>query len=165
MGWDALCRVPSAGALMALTLNQFTGFETGGNEEAESISGSPDPTEATVVRSGSRALKIDRATNDFWEIKLFDIVSSASNDHILGFGFRSNDVGQAGVGNLICRVRSAGDSRILELEVFPDGKLNLVNAAGSDIGTGTVTLLDDTWHYIEVRFTNLDPGDAEVFVD
>lgn len=148
---------------MALTINQFVGFETGGLEEASSTAGSPDATEATVVRSGIRSLKLPHSGDSNYLVAPFDIVADAGDDYVFGFGFRSNDVSPSTNTEFI-QIQEAG-SNILGLILSTGGSLVLVDTNGNTSVTVFQPFTNNTWHYIEVYFQHLNSGSATVFID
>ncbi len=150
---------------MALTLNNFVGFETGGLEEAESTSGSP-LIQTTVVRTGTYALQCAVGGSDKFRVGAFDGgPSDAGDKYIVGFAFRTNDVTPS-TGHNIVIAESSGGFRQMSLKlVATTGDLELRNNPDSVVGTATAPLTVDTWHYIEIYWENTTSGVAEVFID
>ncbi|KKM61731.1 hypothetical protein LCGC14_1528850, partial [marine sediment metagenome] len=87
MGWDAVCRDSGAGALMALTLNNFTGFETQGDEEASSTIGTPIYN-TTSPMDGGADLELDSAST--WDLPWVEGVTDAGTAWIVGAAFKKS---------------------------------------------------------------------------
>lgn len=147
---------------MALTLNQFTGFETGGLEEATGgTAGSPDATEAVIVRSGDRALAMPDAAAEY-DINLFDEVSNAGTDHVFGFGVYFQNL--HAVSDNILEVQDSSNNAILTLRMNTIGTITLFDSSfSSQISDNIISA--GRWHFIEVYFQNTGTGASEVFVD
>ena len=148
---------------MALTLNRFIGFETGGLEEAISTGGSPDATEATVVRSGIRSLLLPHSGTHQYKFNVFSTVADAGTDYVLGFAFRTDDITPAAKVKFL-QVRE-GTNAIVLLQLAIDGDLELLDDAESIIGTAATPFTNNTWHFIEIYFQHSTSAAVEVFVD
>ena len=146
---------------MALTLNNFVGFETGGLEEASSTTGSSSIV-SSEVRTGSYALSIFAV--DTYNISPFESVSDAGDDQIAGFAFKQTAVPSISDEDFFKALDSTGACLTLRREVTT-GDLILVNAAGTEIDTITNPFTDDIWYYIEIIWQHLDSGTATVFID
>ena len=143
---------------MALTINDFFGAETGGLEEASSTSGSPDATEAIIVRSGSRSLKL--ASGDIFSFTPFSKVADAGNDYIWGFAFYK-DSNFTSTDNLISFQEGASFSCQVHLSNL--GELLLIGIT-TTLDTSSV-LTNNQWHYVEIYFQHQDSGNWEWFID
>lgn len=152
---------------MALTLNQFVGFETGGLEEASATTGSPDATEATIVRSGDRALLLPTGTEARYEIDLFGEVANAGNSHIVGFGCRIGDLSPASTSIFGQASEGAGTNNAIILSLDTNGDVLVRDVTNTTVTNGTITspLTVNTWHYFELYFQNLDSGAWELLID
>jgi len=150
---------------MALTLNQLVGFETGGLEEAGSTTGTPDATEAVIVRSGDRALRLDGAATEDYAIGVFDEVVTQGSVHIFGFGvyFVSGVTPSSAV--VIVNIVSTNPSTVLDIELQTDGTLHLIDSNGALAINGTITLKADQWHFIEIKFEYVSSSASEMWVD
>ncbi len=151
---------------MALTVNTFVGFESGGLEEATGgTSGSPDATEATIVRSGDRSLRLPDG-NHSYTIDLFNEVADAGTGHVFGFGLYLVTGVTPSISIEIARARDSAGQRIAGLLLRTDGTLRLDDDTGGGQVSGTTVLTPDTWHYIEVYFEAVGSnGDSELFID
>ena len=145
------------------TLNNFTGFETGGLEEAsKSTSGSPD-VQNTTVRTGTYALKLaGAATQAVYRILAFENGIDSGDDFIVGFAFRTNNIRPSSSLQLIATVE-IGLPMVLKLA--SNGDLVLYASGITEAGREPSLFIADKWHYVEIRWQNLDAGDADVYVD
>jgi len=147
---------------MALTLNNFIGFETGGLEEAKATAGVPDATEAVIVRSGARSLKLP-ATTDRYHIEPFE-VTSAGDDLLFGFGVYFSNNPPAGQSDIATAEESATGFRLFHLRLEINGDL-LVDYQSGSRDTISDPFKQDTWHYVEVRWQNVASGEIDIHVD
>ena len=147
---------------MVLTLNTFVGFETGGLEESSAVTGSPDATEATIVRSGIRALKLPHSGQHIFDIQPFSSVADAGTGYVAGFAFQTNDT-TPNSGHALFRAEDTGVMFSLVWE--SDGDFSLTDNTGGTIGTATTPFTNNVWHYIEVYFQHSATASIEVFID
>jgi len=148
---------------MALALANFLGFETGGLEEAFATTGSPDATEATIVRSGARSLKCAGAATRA-TYRLSGVISSTKLG-IMGFALYLTDVTptndiQIAVSNLTDS--SAPYQLVIEATT---GDLLLKDDDEIEVGSATAPFTANTWHYVELFIGAGPTQPAEVFVD
>lgn len=144
---------------MALTVNEFIGFETGGLEESSSIAGTP-VVQSTVKRSRTFALELNAAT-DTYIVSPFSEVADAGNKEIWGGGVRFS------VLNVLTNFWQAADGGgfNITLQLKANGDLALLNDLEVEVGTATNPFTVDTFHFIEVVWDHANPGKADVFVD
>ena len=146
---------------MALTLNNFVGFETGGGEEAVATVGTPE-YETGVVRTGGRSLNLNTAV-EAYSIPWVSNVTDAGSGYIFGFGFL-----RAITSSSAAHVQVLDDAGgvIFSVEADSSERLIIKDANGAQLGTATHTLALDTWAYIEV-YAQLNNASAawEWFVD
>ena len=151
---------------MALTVNNFWGGETGGLEEFSATVGNPDGTEAVVVRSGDRSLKMDGASSQSADLPLFNEVADAGDDHIFGVAFRLA-VGTTPSSRVFFINAQEGANAILSIGLATDGSIELVDDSGTTldtIGSGSISI--DTWYFLEVHFQHVTSGGTwEWFLD
>lgn len=145
---------------MALILNNFIGFETGGLEELVSVSGSPTVS-SLVVRTGRYSCAIEGA-GERVEINAFEESSDAGDDYILGFAFNSADASPDNFQNIF-RAKDTLGTTIWVLKISTTG-LRLSDNLGTNFD-GSTPLSDDTWHYIEIRWQDLASGEFDLFLD
>jgi hypothetical protein len=147
---------------MALTLNNLTGFETAGAEEALSVSNSPTfPT--TDPRSGNRHLSI-ASTQEYKFPWVAGGVTDQGNDYIVGIAIKLSSTSADSSGFIKVRDDVAG--RLWQLEVASSNKLALTDQGGvAVVITSTDSLTTTQYHYIEIYFQHSDPGNAEMFID
>lgn len=152
---------------MALTINNIIGFETGGLEEVSATTGSPDATEAVVVRSGARSCKMAGApsTPTFTADIVIDGASDQGNDHIVGFGFRLTDADPGNGTTMSILDGSTASSIHIGLRFNATNDLELIDNLGGVAGSVSFPFQINTWHYIEVYWQNVASGAAEVFID
>lgn len=161
---------------MALTINNFVGFETQGFEEASSIS-SPSPAIGFApggarTGTGYAVLGVLDAAEHFVAIDPFVDVADAGDDQIIGFGIRWTSLDEppeftptADIDFLIAREGASSDALRLRLEATTRD-LILVDANGTEIATVTDPFTVSTWHYVELRWRQVDTGAvADVFID
>ena len=146
---------------MALTLNEFIGFETGGLEEANATSGTPDATETTIVRSGARSLAMN-ATADQYDLDPLKHVTSGGTGNVLGFALYPTDKTPASDTTIII-IGDSTDADILNLVLDADGDI-VVN---DNTGATTINdpLTENSWNYIELFWNHVDSGSWELFVN
>ena len=151
---------------MVLTINNLTGFETGGLEETSSTFGSPDATEATVVRSGIRSLKLPGAASPAQVFIPFNTpVTSAGDNYICGFAVRFTDITPTSTTPFWAGVFTTISNITLKIEATT-GDLLLFDRDDLEIASEAAPFTVNTWHYIEVYwFENATTGLAEVFLD
>ena len=149
---------------MALTSNNFIGFETGGLEEAGSTSGSPDATEATVVRSGIRALKLPGGSSNRYRYNIDDGIASAGNDHIIGFAFQfsANPTVRS---KIFTGINAGGGSPPIAISLDTDRKLVVEDRNSFGRITSNTALTAGTYNFVELYWQNLDSGNAELFIN
>ncbi|HLF03968.1 MAG TPA: hypothetical protein VI855_01975, partial [Dehalococcoidia bacterium] len=143
---------------MALTVNNFVGFETGGLEEANSTSGAPS-VQSTIVRSGTYALllagAVTRAT--------YSILATISGGTgIYGFSFQTTTVIPTNNTDFFY-VSDNLATIVLRLRLNAiSGDVTLIDANNVVVGTITAPFSANTWYYIEVAHTITT---AEVFIN
>jgi hypothetical protein len=143
------------------TITNFVGFETGGLDEADQTSGSPDATEATIVRNGARSLAMN-AIGDRYDI--LGIGTDANG--IIGFGLYITDKTPAAATEFMqWRDGAAGEEPvILTLQTNGDLLIDYVTDGTSDTVSDPFT--EGQWHYIEVyAFANSSTGVVTVDID
>ena len=144
---------------MALTLKNFYGWETAGLEEIGTSAGSPDPTETTIVRTGTYSLKCPGAAtkasvNIAWSI-------GTNQVGVLGFGVYLKDV--TPTNDIILASGVGVFSLVLEAT---SGDLLLKDSADITVDTATAPFSVDIWYFVEVIIDNGTANTtSEVFVD
>ncbi len=147
---------------MAVTINEYIGFETGGiADESSATSGTPIVTDADIVRSGSYALGMN-ATADQYDIDPLRHIASAGTGYVFGFAFRATDHTPASATTMVI-IGDSTDANVLELALQTDGTIDLIDNTGTTALTDV--LEDDTWHYIEIFWNHVDSGTWQVFID
>ena len=154
---------------MALTLNDFVGFETQGLEEVDSTEGSPAVNTDAPVHSGLSSLKIiGTATRARTFIAPFLKTARAGNDDIVGFWFRTNDT--TPTNNTDFHTAEVQDSQnAYSLRLKTTGNVVVLDGGGTEVGTeATTPFTVDTWHFVEVFWhqgTANNDGTIDVHVD
>ena len=150
--------------LMALTLNNFVGFETGGLEEAADTNGSPAIV-TTIVRTGSYAL--DANSNNAFSVNPFESVSDAGGDQIVAFAVYILDTTPA---SQVIFFRAVEDNTTtagfvaFSLNLETDGDLE-IQFQGGDPEIISTPFTDNTWHYIEILWQVSNSGTFDIFID
>jgi hypothetical protein len=139
---------------MALTINNFCGFETGGGEEL--VGGSPS-FETTIVRTGTYSAQLD----DFPDIDPFDGAADAGNNYILTFWFYPVDITAASRAILRCE---EGLTNILELGYTTAGALEVVDANSDSVGIGG-SLNEGAWNRIDLYWEHSAIGVLDVILN
>lgn len=147
---------------MALTQNNFIGFESGGLEEASAVANAPI-VQSSVVRTGGQALHFDHVSSDGYTFDAFENASDAGDKYILGFAYRVDDTTPA-ANDVILQGFDNSDFSHFTLRHETDGDLVLRNAGGTIVGTATTPFTVNTWHFIEMYWENVQSGVAEVFI-
>lgn len=149
---------------MALVLNNFIGFETGGLEEAQSFQGSPVAV-LGPVRTGNFSMHLPAGTVPSYRVAAFEGGSGdQGNDYIVGFAFQTSDSTPAANVHILYAGQTAPDAS-LRLRLDTDGSLKLIDAGNSVVDSAAAAFTADIWHYIEIWWENADSGDAKVFID
>lgn len=143
-----------------MSLDNFIGFETGGLEEAVSITNSPS-VQSVIVRTGSYALELaGNASVADYEI---DVIASG-NQVVHGFAVRFTDV--APTNDVDFWQYGRGTNRAIRLRLKTTGDLKLVDSDNVEIATETTPFTADKWHYIEIFwYSNPTTGQAIVDLD
>lgn len=143
---------------MALQINNFTGFETQGNEEAAATTGSPSyPT--TGQRSGNSNLRFTGA--DAYVLPWVANVSDAGANYIFRFAFKID----TSIGSL-CFILDDTGSAIFDVRIVTGGNLTIRDANASDLDTSSATYNDGSWHTVTVYAAlNSASADWEWFID
>ncbi|MEE9395246.1 MAG: hypothetical protein V3W41_22365 [Planctomycetota bacterium] len=152
---------------MAVTINDFVGFEVGIDNEVSSSSGFTDDTSAGGPGQPGGSTIMARAagasTPGVIEITPFDSVSDAGNDHIIGFRVAVENFSSAGTTRLLEVVGATGTSVFLQKTTGSSIEVRNVGGVISTITNAIVA--DDTHYYFEFYFQHADPGDWELFKD
>ncbi len=148
---------------MALTLNNFIGFESGGTEEALAVAGTPNVQEFNV-RTGDYSLAMFSA--DEYDVA---IITGGSSDggggaYILGFAFRT--AGAPGSASVLHEARDDAGALLWSIERQADGDLVARDSVGTQIGsTATDPATNDgAWYYFEVYWEHADPGQFDLHI-
>ncbi len=134
---------------MALTLNNFIGFETVGFEEVKGITLSPTITTLSS-RTGSQSLSISGASSDLTAVLVSAQASNVTDggaQYIFGFAFKYRT--NPSSSDPIFQVRDSDDAIELSIELDASGQLVLIDAGSTTLDTSFV-LQREAWHYIEV---------------
>ena len=150
---------------MALTRNNLIGFETGGLEEANAISGSPDATEATVVRSGIRALKLPGSGDNYTLLWEDGGTSVADTNLIFGLAVNFDTVSPGAAVEFLRTLNDGGGSIAIDLDLTTGNKISVNTLSGSGAIVSDLTISADTWYFIELYFQNIDSGNVELFIN
>jgi hypothetical protein len=148
----------------ALQVNNFTGFETGGDEEADGTTGSPTfPT--TSPASGDRHADFPGDGTGYRLPHLVAGQTDQGNDYIFSFKIRpETDKTPTSVTNIITYAEDAG-TFIWRLELQTNGDVEVQDETGAAIRTITDPLVLGTYQLWQVVFQHADPGTIEVFID
>ena len=149
---------------MALTVNNFTGFETQGAEESVAVQNSPAYLTSDPAPGGSVAyLSLD--ASDAYDLPwVADGVTDAGNDYVVGFKIKATDKTANSVPTFLDIVDSAGGS-ILRLRMSLSGNVVIHDANGSIIQTISDPLSQTDYQLWELYFQHSDPGTVELFID
>ena len=145
---------------MALTLNNFVGFETGGLEEALAIGGAVDTYETFVHAgdySGGAGLggTIDIAM-------ITGGTPNGGDDRIVGFAFQfRGDPPAAGV---IFEARDDAGNLLWSLTLNANKTFTAKDANGDPIGT-SAGFEDDFFYFFEVRWQHVDSGNFDLHIN
>ena len=81
---------------------------------------------------------------------------------IAGFGYQWNTTGQTVSPWFYLR---ASTTNVLRIQLDSLNRLQVVNSAGTVIATGTTTIAQATWHYIEIKLVVGTSGSCELHLD
>ncbi len=146
---------------MALTINNFVGFETGDTTELLSVDGT---LTFPAGRSGTFSILLDASGDSFTVLPTSTSVADAGGNYIIGFAFKmAATTSSLGLFNVI---DSAGAS-IMDVVVLATSSLLTLNDATDSVLDTSVAAYDDgEWHYIEIYADlNSASGDWEWFID
>jgi hypothetical protein len=145
---------------MALTLNNFTGFETQGAEEASATAGTLT-YETTNPRNGDAALIIDSGADEF-DLPWVEGVTDAGSAYVFGVAMQSPSGHGA---TTVLEVMDDSSTTIMVLRWVNDNTMILRDANDSALDTSAV-LSTGEWHFFEV-YAQLNNGSAnwEWFID
>ena len=145
---------------MALTVNNYTGFETQGLEEASASTGSLAFTDK--VMTGGGTLSSASGNPEYTLPWITRGVTDAGGKYIFGLRFFK----EGNNAQVIVNVHDDIDSPILTLRLSGTGFLELEDAVGSNLDTSASALVDNQTYYIEVYADlNNASGDWEWFID
>ena len=146
---------------MALTLNNFVGFETQGLEEASATVGSPTIVTA-VNRTGAASIEV--GSGDEYSIPwVASGVTDAGSGYVFGFGLRRN----SNVANIqVLQILDDAGGGIFSVATDTSGNLIIRDAVATQLGTATHVLSNDTFYFVVV-YAQLNSASAawEWFVD
>ncbi len=145
---------------MALTINNFVGFETQGLEESSSTSGSPD-INTTIHRSGAACLVMDAST-DLLNVSCFSGAADAGNDYIIGFAYRAPT---RLAGEEIISVDADDSVLAVGLRINANNGFDLIGPTASVDSSANDLWEAGKWQYIEIWFEFLETANAKVFLD
>ncbi len=149
------------------TLNNFSGFETGGLEEAAGVFGSPE-VQSTVKRTGSYALKVPANGLNVYRADLDrDNAPSAGTDHIVGFALNVSVTTPTVFIDLMTGEFFPGADENIRLRLQTDGNIKIVDGNNAEVATSTSPpLTPGAWHFVELYWQSVDTGGAaELFID
>ncbi len=143
-------------------INNFTGFETQGNEESSGVTATP-LYNTSIPRSGAACIDLS-ATENYSFPWVADGVTDAGTDYIFGFGFRTDSTAFSNA--TIVSVFDDSGGLIFEVRAASTEVIFLRDANGTQIGLVDFTISPDTWYYVEV-YAQLNNASAnwEWFVD
>ena len=146
---------------MVLTVNNFTGFETQGTEEASATGGIPTyPTDKP--RSGAAYLNLDAATESYTLDIATGGVTDAGDDYIIGFSVKFTSVTNDTTG--FFGLTDAG-GEFGRVQMGASGILEVVDQAGTTVLSSTTTFIIDQQYYIELYFETDGTDNCELFVN
>ncbi len=146
---------------MALTINNFSGAETGGLEEISSAIGGVSSS-ALNPHSGSYAYRLEDADGIFFVP--FSVVPDAGDDYVIGFSLNLSGVPPSTTIALL-RLTDSGGSFFIEVRYNTAGSFQIINALGNSVGASPGGLSAGSGHFIELYFQHAAFGSAELFVD
>ncbi len=148
---------------MALTLNNFSGHETQGEEEGSVTSGSVSYSD-TIFQHGTASLEIPDSTSVIQYPWVVNGATDAGNDYIAGVWFYTSDVTPSSATAILTLNDSTGGCVFVRLET--DGTIVLLDTDSVEVDTTVSTPLSiNTWYFFEIYFQKSSTGAAEVFLD
>lgn len=144
---------------MAFQINNFIGFESGGLEEIDQVSGAPTASTAQK-RTGSYSMLLDDP-DEGATINPFVIGSDQGGDYIVGFAFYLVNSGT----QYLLEVQDSSNADHLRVAINSSTQLILIDANGSTVGTGSTTLSTGQWYYIELYYQQSATGNATLYLD
>lgn len=150
---------------MALTLNNFIGFET--NDLSEALAVSDTPTFVTTpVHSGDFALVLDSGGEKYRIPIILGGTTDSDNDFLLGWAFRVDALPSQQRVLINAEEDDGAPFSMWSLYLETDGDLTLKDTAGSTVVTTTSTpIAKDTWYFFEIRWQHSDSGSFDWHVD
>jgi len=152
-------------AVAALQINNFTGFETGGDEEAGFTTGSPTfPT--TAPASGDRHAILEGNATRYNLPHLVLGQTDQGGDYIFSFKVRpTGDVTPSGPGQNMALYAEDAGTFMWRLLLNESGNIEVQDETGALIRTITAPFDVGTYQLWQVHFQHADPGTIEVFID
>ncbi len=146
---------------MALTRNNFLGFETGGIEELLSTPGGASASSVDPRTGGFSLLLV----NGNCTIDPFENTIDAGDDYILGFGFKVVDATPSQSLSFFEAEQASGGEDQIRLNLNTSGTLELRDSSGSQVDSVATPFTDGQWHFIELWWQHSNTGAAKVFID
>jgi len=149
----------------ALQINNFTGFETGGDEESGFTTGSPTfPT--TAPASGDRHAILPGNATRYNLPHLVAGQTDQGGDYIFSFKVRpTGDVTPAAQDQNMALYAEDSGLFIWRLQLNEAGDIEVEDETGAIIRTITAPFNVGTYQLWQVHFQHADPGTIEVFID
>lgn len=150
---------------MALQVNNFTGFETQGEEEASATLGSV-LFDTTNQRNGGSCLDTDGASGEYILPWVEGGVTDAGVNHIVGLALHASDKTPSTDADIV-RIRDDSGANIFTLRLLTSGNIELWDAADSSFRTLTDPLNESDYVFIEIYFGDINTasGTVQVFID
>ncbi len=148
---------------MALTVDNFVGFETQGMEEAASTLTTPEIS-TTIFHSGAASLLLNDTLDEY-------VIPWLSRGGVGGpgpfiFGFAIYLDGFPSINDTIVEAKDNGASRVFHMAITTTGILSIHEADGDTIDTAAEALNTDQWHYLEFYVDlGATSGDWEWWID
>lgn len=142
---------------MALTINRFLGFETGGVEEFVSITNTSNlVSSASAAHTGTYGVRVNGGSRG--RAECYGNITSQGDTHIFGGWVRCT--GSGAECNL--SITDSSYNRIIAINGVEGSGWRVVGAvAGTQLGTLTA----GTWYFVECAFSNTNGGSISMWVD
>jgi hypothetical protein len=148
---------------MAMVITQFIGFESGNNQEAYLVSGTPTYP-ASPVNSGNYSLQLEGA--EYYRFLLDPAgLKSTPTYFVIGLYFQTDDVTPAADTQLIQLASEGGGGTSAGIGIDTSGKFYIFDDADVKQATGSTTLSVDTWYKIEIRLQQDNSGYITLYLD
>jgi len=151
---------------MALTLNNFNGFESRGFEGFSASSGATIDTTTPTVSGDASAKFTANVVLGILSMPIAFGGTANQGDKIIGGGdFMVSDVTPATTSMALFSFSDGFLSSPIRVALKTDGDLSLIDSNDSEVAAYTPDISDNNWFHLELIFDNSATGDAKLYLN